>query len=206
MREHCREKQGAGGSGLAVMWDPCCGMLSGTGRGGKTMNFILGQIISFAVLIVSILLVQFKKRKWILLGEISVNLLTALSFVFLGGLSGAWICIAAVLQAAVLYFMDLNKLTRLQKVALMLCFMAVYVAGTIVVYKGPADFVSCACAILYVLGVMQKSEAKYRRFKATNMGLWILYDISVLAYVNIIMHGIVLISIVSAMIRLDRKK
>lgn len=169
------------------------------------MNFIIGQIISVITLIIAIVIAQFKNVKHILIGEIAANLSTALSFVFLGGISGAWICIVAAVQTIIIYFSNKNNLEQSKRNLLTILFAIIYIAGTIVVYQGWADIVSCTCAILYILAIVQTQSKKYRWFMALNSLLWVIYDINTGAYVNIITHGMVLVSLVIAMIRLDRQ-
>lgn len=170
------------------------------------MNFIIGQIISIIALIISVVIAQFKNVKHVLLGEIASNLAVALSFVFLGGMSGAWICIVAVVQTIIIYWANKCELETKKRKILMVVFAIAYVAGTVVVYKGWSDVVSCACALLYVMAIIQTEAKKYRWFMMANSFLWIIYDFNTAAYVNIITHGIVLISLLIAMVRLDRKK
>ena len=128
------------------------------------MNFIIGQVISIVVLIISVIVVQFKNIKYILIGEIIMNLLVALSFVFLGGLSGAWICIVATVQTLIMYLVNRREIASWKRTALMVVFVAAYIIGTVIVYQGWSDIVSCVCAMLYVLAVVQKDASKYRIF------------------------------------------
>lgn len=170
------------------------------------MNFIIGQIISIVALIISVVIAQFKDVKHVLLGEIAANLAVALSYVFLGGMSGAWICIVAAVQTIIIYWANGHKLETKKRKILMVVFAIVYVAGTVVVYKGWSDVVSCACALLYVMAIIQTETKKYRWFLMINSFLWLIYDFSTAAYVNMITHGMLLISLLIAMVRLDRKK
>ena len=169
-------------------------------------KFIIGQVISILALLISVIIVQFKNIKHILLGEIASNLAIAFSFVFLGGLSGAWICIVAALQSLAIYFVNKANWRQYGKTLLSVLFAFIYIIGTIVVYQGWADLVSCACSLLYILAIVQTDSKKYRWFMTANSFLWVIYDINTAAYVNIITHGILLFSLIIAMLRLDRKK
>lgn len=168
--------------------------------------FVIGQIISILALIISAVIAQFKNVKHILLGEIAANLTVALSFVFLGGLSGAWICIVAALQSLVIYFVNKAEWTSQKKNLLSVLFAFIYIIGTAFVYQGWADIVSCTCSLLYILAIIQTDSKKYRWFMAANSSLWVIYDINTAAYVNIITHGILLVSIIFAMLRIDRNR
>lgn len=168
--------------------------------------FIIGQIISTIGLIISVVIAQFKEVKHILLGDIIANLIVALSYVFLGGMSGAWICIVAAVQVFIIYQANKKDISQTRRNQLTLLFAIAYVIGTIVVYKGWADVVSCACAMLYVLAIIQTKSSKYRVFMVLNSLLWMIYDITTLAYVNMITHGMMLVSLGIAIVRLDLKK
>lgn len=170
------------------------------------MNFIIGQIISVITLLLSVVIAQFKDVKHILIGEIVSNLLVALSYVFLGGLSGAWICIVAAVQTLIIYFANQHNLEQKKRNILTAIFAIAYVVGTVIVYRGWGDIVSCTCAFLYVLAIMQTDTGKYRWFMAGNSFLWVIYDFTTAAYVNVITHGSVLISVIIAKIRLDWRK
>jgi len=58
-------------------------------------------MIGFLILILAMVAVQFKKIGYILFFELLVNVLTALNYIMLGGISGGWICFTATFQTAV---------------------------------------------------------------------------------------------------------
>lgn len=169
------------------------------------MSFIIGQIISVFSLVISLVITQFKNVKYVLLGEIAANITIALSYIFLGGLSGGWVCIVATIQTIIVYLANTQDIPESKRRLLPLVFAAVYMASTIIVYQSWRDIISCSCAILYILAIIQKSTKKYRQFMVTNSLMWILYDISTNAYVNLLTHGLMLVSLFIAIIRLDRK-
>lgn len=75
-------------------------------------SFVTGQIISVFVLLFSVISAQFKEIKGILLGQFLSNFLVALSYLFLGGISGAWICIVAAVQAIVIYVQNKKEVAE----------------------------------------------------------------------------------------------
>lgn len=170
------------------------------------MAFIIGQSISILALVISVAIVQFKDVKYILIGEIASNLTVALSFVFLGGMSGAWNCIVAAVQSYVMYLANKKNMDEKKRKLVILLFALIYIVGSIMNYAGWNDCISLACAMLYVLAVMQKESKYYRGFMVLNSALWLIYDFNVMAYVNIITHGLVLISLLVAVVRLDIKR
>lgn len=168
--------------------------------------FVLGQIMSILSFLMSIILAHFKEVKHILLGEISANLFTALSYLFLGGNSGAWVCIVATIQTFVVYMLNKRNVSEHIQNIITKCFAGIYIIGTIVVFQGWADIVCCVCAFLYIMAITQKQGAKYRYYMAGNCLLWVIYDIYTLAFVNLITHGTKMASLLLAMVRLDHKK
>lgn len=171
------------------------------------MNFIIAQWLGIITTIVALLSVQFKNVEFILIGQIISNILVALSYLLLGGLSGAWICILAAVQTVIIYFLDkldIKNKSR-KKVVLLILFVVGYVVGTMMVYKDWRDVVAGICAILFVLAIMQTDSGKLRIIMMLNALLWIIYDYKTEAYTSILTHGLELLSILTAMIRLDRK-
>lgn len=168
------------------------------------ISFFLAQAIGLITTVIAIISVQFKNVKLILISQIILNLLVATNFALLGGLSGAWICILAAFQTTLTYFIEkycTKNATRIRNILLPF-FVAGYVIGTIVVYKDWNDIVSCVCAILYVLAILQTESSKYRRFILLNALLWVIYDFTTMAYTSILTHGLEAVSIFIAMIRL----
>lgn len=171
------------------------------------MNFMIAQCLGIITTVVALLSVQFKKVESILIGQIISNVLVALSFGLLGGLSGAWICILAAIQTLIIYFLDRSETPKKEqkKAVLLVLFVIGYIVGTVIVYKGWGDIIAGICAILFVLAIAQTESGKLRVIMMLNALLWIIYDYKTRAYTNILTHGLELLSILAAMIRLDRK-
>ena len=168
--------------------------------------FYIAQIIGALTTVTVVVAAQLKDMKWILMCQIAANLMVALSSAMLGGLSGAWICAVAAVQTVVLYFLDKKGISGRHKNCLLWVFAAMYVGGTALVYSGWGDLVSCAGALLYLLAIIQKDSAKYRRYICINTLLWLVYDLTILAFGNMITHGIEFVSAVVGILRLDIRK
>lgn len=171
------------------------------------MNFVIAQIVGILTTVVALISVQFKRVELILIGQIVSNLLVALSFGLLGGLAGAWICIVAAIQTIIIYFLDKSNIKNKKSVKnlLLMIFVAVYITGTVIVYQGWGDIVACVCAMLFVLAIIQTGSGKLRRIMMLNALLWVIYDYQTKAYTNMLTHGLELLSILAAMLRLDIK-
>ena len=177
------------------------------GNGGDAMNFIIAQWLGIITTVVALLSVQFKRMELILIGQIVSNVLVALSYWLLGGLSGAWICILAAVQTLIIFFLDRSNIKNKNRKKEMLLglFVMAYVIGTRIVYVDWRDIVAGVCAVLFVLAIVQSESGKLRIIMMVNALLWIIYDYKTKAYTNILTHGLELLSILIAMVRLDRK-
>ena len=84
-------------------------------------------------------------------------------------------------------------------------FAIAYIVGSVITYTRWPDAISCICALLFVLTIAQEDASKMRNVMLVSMTLWVIFDISVCAYTNIITHGSTIVSILAAKVRLDRK-
>lgn len=172
------------------------------------MTFLIAQIIGVVTAIIAIGCVQFKNEKILLIGYFLSNILTATSCGLLGGLAGAWICLVAAVQTLIVYFVNKKDLETARKGRRIVAavFAVIYIVGTIITFSNWPDIVVCVCALLYTTTVVQENSGRMRTATAFNMALWIIYDITIGAYTNIITHALTLVSTLTAKIRLDRKK
>lgn len=171
------------------------------------MHFITGQIISIAAFIVAVAVVHCKQVKNALLGGAALNMLFALSYLFLGGISGSWICIAATILTLGLYYINQQEERKRKVIRIIWCilFTFVYITGTVLSYRKWNDILTCVCAIVHMTSVFQSKMNRYRNLTICNMLLWIIYDFTTMAYINLITHISVLCSTISAKVRLDWK-
>lgn len=172
------------------------------------MEFFIAQIIGIVTAVVAIGCVQFKDERVILLGNFVSNILTAATCLLLGGLAGAWICMAASVQTLIVYFINKKELETARKGRRMVVvvFGIIYIAGTIITFQSWPDLAVLGCALLYTSTIVQENSAKMRTVVTGNLVLWLIYDFVIGAYTNMITHGMTLVSTLTAKIRLDRKK
>ncbi len=169
-------------------------------------TFYIAQILGALTTVIIAITAQLKNMKTILLLSVCANLMTATSSFLLGGLSGAWLCGVGALQTAVLYFVEKSGAQKRTRNILLAVFAVMYVGGTVLVYQGWGDLISCTGALIYLLAIIQTKPAKYRCFAGANALLWLLYDITILAFGSMITHTVALASAVVGIIRLDIKK
>lgn len=171
------------------------------------MNYILAQVIGVIVAVISLSCVQFKDKRFILAGQFFNNFLFGVSWALLGGLSGAWICLLASVQLLILHFVDKSQpqVVFRRKLIVTAIFASAYITGTCIVYKGWPDIVVCTCAMLFSLSIIQRNASRMRSVMFCNTILWIIYDLALGAYANMITHCLTIISLITAKLRLDRK-
>lgn len=170
------------------------------------MNFVIAQWVGVLCTLIALIGVQFKNINHILVTQILTNLLSVVSFGLLGGLSGAWICLVAIVQTVVMFRFNQSSRAgdkRLRR-RLAAIFCSVYVLGTVFVYKGWGDLVSGTCAVIFALAVVQENSDKFRGIFLVNGILWMIYDLTTGAYTNMLMHGMSFVSTLTAIIRFRR--
>lgn len=165
------------------------------------MNFIIAQIISILTTATAVLSMQFKGIKPILICQILSNLFCATTYILLGGYSGSIICLIAIAQCLVVFAYNAKKIKP--HLWVILVFIALYVATSAILFQSFADVFSAMGAVIFAIGIVQKKASATRRWYVANPVCWILYDIFTMAYGNILTHGIIFISTLLAIIRLD---
>lgn len=172
------------------------------------MSFIIAQILGLVATVTSISVYQFKNEKIILLGQFLTNLFMAVNFGLLGGFSAAWVCMVAAFETLLMFLINkkCGEKKKLIKNIVVIIFLIVFLVGTILTYSGWPDIMVCICAFLYTISVAQENSGKIRSIMFFNASLWVIYDITLGAWTSIITHGLTLISIITGMVRLDRKK
>jgi hypothetical protein len=163
---------------------------------------ILGALTTLSIVVAN----QLKDMRHVLLCQMVVNLLAAVSSALLGGLSGAWICGVAILQTGLLYILDKKGASDKTKTYLLWLFAFMYIAGTAVVFSSWRDLVSCAGAMLFLLAIGQKQSSRYRVCICAHAILWLVYYLSILSFGSALTNAVGLVSAVVGIIRLDLKR
>ena len=167
-------------------------------------NFVIAQIFGVIGIIFSVLSMQMKTKKNIMIMLLCLNLASALNFLFLNSISGSLVCFFAVFETFVNYLFDSkNKKVPIYVIAF---YVVVNLALGIYSYHSLIDIIPIACALLYCATVCTKKESNIRKEMFGNQTLWLIYDIIVKAYMFSVSNVLTLISIIISMIRFDFKK
>lgn len=172
------------------------------------MQFMIAQFMGIFSAVAAIMCVQARQAAFVLLGQFLANAFSGLSYGLLGSLSGAWICLLAAIHSVLISLANRkpdqqrNRMVRIISVF----FSAAYLIGSVVTYTQWTDIISGICALLFVVTVSQKEAGNMRNVMLVSMSLWVIFDIAVGAYTNIITHASTIVSILTAKLRLDRKR
>ena len=166
------------------------------------MDAYIAYGFSALTAIIAVIMIQFKRMSLILIGQITANLLTALSYFFIGGWSGSGICFIAITQTVVMFLYDYKKVKP--HLWVILLFIAAYVACSAILFKSVFDLFSAAAAVCFAISIIQRKPFYSRIWYAADMLLWTVYDVSCAQYGNLIMHSIIFLSTFIAIIRVDK--
>lgn len=168
------------------------------------MEFIIAQIFGLISVIIGIISFQLKDMKKILICQLLCNAFMVLNYLFLGGISGAGIAFIAIVQSMVFYMYNVqNKKTPL---VITISFMMMFVLLSLLTYKSFVDILPCIAAVAFAVSLTQKEASGYRICMLINVLVWVGYDLSVMAYTSIVGRVFFVVSIVSAIVRIDLKK
>ena len=165
------------------------------------MEFVIAQGISVLTTVFAVLSMQFKGMRAVLLCQLLCNLFCASSYILLGAYSGSIICLIAIFQCLAIFAYNAkgNQPPRV----LLLVFIACYVAASAFLFQSFADLFSAMGAVFFAIGMVQKKASAARLWYVANPVCWMVYDLFSMAYGNLITHGIILLSTVIGIIRLD---
>ena len=167
-------------------------------------NFMVAQFFGILGIIFSVLSMQMKTKRNIMIMLLALNLASALNFLFLNSIPASLVCFFAVFETFINYLFDSkNKKVPLYVIAFYIIVNILLGAST---YKTVLDIIPVTCAIIYCLTVCMKKESNIRKLMFSNQSLWLVYDIIVKAYMFSISNVLTLISIIIAMYRYDYKK
>lgn len=172
------------------------------------MSFYIAQAVGLVITGLAIAVQHFKKMRLIVLIEFLMNVLTAVQYWLLGGLSGAYVSIAAIVHTTALMLYDKFGDSEKRKIPNFICgfFVGIYIAIGIYSFKSWFDIFPVAATVLFSLSVLQTKSSGYRLFQIGKGTVWIVYCLCSQAYSLILAHALSIVSGITAIIRLDVKR
>ena len=167
-------------------------------------SFMIAQVMGIVVTVLSVIAMQIKDMKNILIGGAIINTLTTMQMALLGGFSGAGTCLTATVQCTYNYGYTQKTKKATPPKSISAIFILIYIIVNVAVYKGPQDLISIFAAVLYGLAVIQENPAIFRVLLQTNSFAWLIYQLAIGGYTMVVTYVILITSTFIAMWRLDR--
>lgn len=168
------------------------------------LAFYIAQGISIVTGVLAIVMMQLKNMKTILLFQIIVNLMASFNYLLLGGDSGAFISLLAIIQSIVMFVYSAKK--KKPHPAVLISFVASYVGISIYNIISSGEIIGilpALAAICFCMSLVQEKPSVFRVWGALNPSFWLPYDLLTRSYVMFFVHLGILISTIIAMVRLD---
>ena len=161
----------------------------------------ISMIISICNAVIAVFVMQMKTMRSILIGQITINLIGAVSFFLLEGYSAASICTIGIIQCVIMSIYNQKGVKpHLPVIGL---FMMAYIACSVVYYTSPVDILGALAALFFAISVTRTKPSVARIWNALNPLTWMLYDICIGGYGQIVMHFVIFASVAIAIVRLD---
>lgn len=176
----------------------------------EDVAFWIAQGISVLTGILAIIMMQMKNMKTILFFQIVVNLTASLNYLLLGGDSGAFISLLAIIQSIVMFIFNVRK--KKPPIAIIIAFALCYVSistyniiasGDIIASGEFIGILPALAAICFCISLVQEKPSLFRIWGTLNPLCWLIYDLMTGSYVMFCVHLGILISTFVAMVRLD---
>ncbi len=166
----------------------------------KILAFILSVIGTVCICIPPLL--KGKNMKYILLLVFSANVLVATSYVLTGAFNGAASCFVGAAQTIINYFFERkNKPVPAWLIAM---YAVAFIVVNLLVFTNAKDTIALVAALVFIIGICQKSGKQYRLWTLVNAGLWLLYDIVTLSFGPLTTHIVHLSTVIVGIVMHDR--
>ena len=162
----------------------------------------ISYTLSFIATVLGLIEPFNKKMSAILIFNFAGNLLVAVSYLLVGGISGAGICFVACAQVVINYIFDLKG----KKVPYWLVgvYLIAFLSVNLLTFAYWYDVFSLTASVLFVLSVAQSNAKYYRILYFLNSTVWVLYDCLAGAYGNLSTHVVLFIATLISIIVRDK--
>lgn len=167
------------------------------------MTTIIGRLIGFLALAVTILCYQFNAQKKILLAQIIASSLFMANLLLLGQLSGACLNLLGIARACVFYQRGLHRWAS--HVGWVVFFSLASVAVSLCTYQSFLDLLPAAGMVFTTIALYVTDPAKIRLFTLPSPPCWFVYHLAAGNPAGALNEIFVVTSVIIGIIRLDRK-
>ena len=166
------------------------------------VGIIIAQTVGFVGMFLSIISFQSKSYQKIIWIRVASEFVFAVQYFLLGGYTG----MATNLTSCVTNSIYRERLKRGKSVlGFQIAFAILFAAIGILSWHGPASLLVIAAKILSTIANGNGNPKTLRTLNLIINPLWLIYDIIVFSLAGILSDAFTIISIIIAMIRLDRK-
>ena len=162
---------------------------------------MLAQIFGILGICFSVISMQAKKRKYIFIWLLLLNLASALNFLFLNNNTSSYICFFAILEMIINYIFEYNKKDVPIFVVIIYVFVNIFLG--ILSFTTFIDVLPIICSLIFCATIICKNEQNIRKLMLGNQSIWLIFDIIVKAYTFSVSN---ILTIVSTVIALKRFK
>ena len=138
------------------------------------MLYWIAQFFGILIFIGSVVGMQLKNKRHIILVSAVVNILSALNILFLDQFgSGVIINLIAVLQVILALYHDRKgtEPSRAEKIV----FLIVYIVCGLISFRQGLDILPIVAVIFYMAAIFQKEEQRLRMYMLGNAAAWTIY-------------------------------
>lgn len=164
-------------------------------------KFILAQIFGLLGSLSMLLSNWQKTRNKVLSLLIFDSLFYFLQYILLGAFSGAFTNIIGIIRTILFKYKDKNKI--LQSNLTLILIIIIYLIIGLITYNGITSIFPIVTSILYSVILWQNNIKKIRIGTAIMILSWLIYNLTVGAYIGAVIEAILLISSITAIIKLD---
>ncbi len=165
---------------------------------------IVAQVIGFLGIFANIIMWQQKTKRGLILCKLLSDFLWLAHFAFLGAISGAAICVVAVIRELV--FMNRERRKWANHIIWPIIFISLGIGSALLTWEGPRSFLPAIAAAASVLAFWTKKPSVSRIISFPAAACMIIYDILSGSISGVVSESICIISAIIGIFRLDVKK
>ena len=142
-----------------------------------------------------------KTRNKVLTFLIFDSLFYFIQYILLGALSGAFTNTVGMLRTIMFKYKDKYKI--LQSNITLIIILTIYILIGVLTYNGITSIFPVVASILYSIVLWQDDVKKIRLGTAAMILSWLIYNLTVGAYLSAIVEAVLLLSSITAIVKLD---
>ena len=163
------------------------------------MNFILAQIMGGIALLIVLISIFSKDKKYYFAMQVVANVFYALSFIFNGGLVAGINSLISVMRVLILYIFERKKITPPKY--LILVFSACYVTIGAIFFARPLDVITMITPIMFTVAMWMKNMQLVRYMMILPNVLLSIYALLLQVYTSAILDAIEALVLIIAIVK-----